>query len=236
MENQNIVKFSDSCLNLSLRQRDHFISAFPGKIVFGKCTPTGYINKNYFEFKLFELYKLYLAIFEIVKTFSDNSIVEKNLILSKAQYKYFVCVKKLMTMNSTETFQVASFVIEHNSEKVHELEFLDIDFNTFLYTLQKILPLSMCLSSFESFLFRIVAKESTKVIYGFQEEANCKTFVKSFLNKNKDEIDEMELKSVESIITFLTYYCEIILIAHKIQTLIDNSEERGNIAAIINTD
>ena len=235
MENKLFLKFSESCLNLSLRQKDHFISAFPGKIVFGKCTPNGYINKHYFEFELFELYKLYLAIFEIVKTFSDDTIIEKNLVLSKSDCDYFLSVKILVNENSSETNQVASFVIEHDSHKIHELEFLDVDLNTFLYTLEKIVPLSMCLSSLESLFFKTAAKESVKVIHGFQEDVNCKKCVQLFLNKNKEEIAEMELKSVESLITFLSYYCEIILIFHKLQSLIDNSQQRDNMAVIIST-
>ena len=76
---EEVLKFCDSCLNLSLRQKDHFISAFPGKIVFGKCNPLGYTKKKYFEFKIFDLYKLYLAIFDIIKYFSGETILEKQL-------------------------------------------------------------------------------------------------------------------------------------------------------------
>ena len=226
-------KFSDSCLNLSLRQKDHFISAFPGKIVFGKCTPTGYINKHYFEFQIFELYKLYLAIIDIIKNFSDDSTFEKHLILSKCNYNYFFSVE-ILNNNASESFQVANFGIEYNSEIIHEVTFLDNEFNTFLYTLEKIVPLSMCLSSIESFLFKTASKESAKVIYGFQEDENCMKFVKTFLSKNKEDINHMEMKSIDCLVTFLNYYSEIILIFHKLQSLINISDiEHGNIASVI---
>ena len=59
--------FVESCLNLALNKSSHFISAYPTKIVFGKCSPTGYITSKFFQFELFELYRLYCAIFDIVK-------------------------------------------------------------------------------------------------------------------------------------------------------------------------
>ena len=226
-------KFSDGCLNLSLRQKDHFISAFPGKIVFGKCSPFGYISKQYFEFKIFELYKLYSAIIDIIKNFSDDSSFEKHLILSKCDYNYCFCVK-ILSNDIGESFQVANLLIEHNNEILHEVNFLDSEFNAFLYTLEKIVPLSMCLSAIESFLFKSASKESAKVIYGFQEDKNCIQFVKSFLSTNKEELNNMEVKSVDCLVTFLNYYCEIILIFHKLQSLINGSDiELGNIASVI---
>ena len=230
---ETVLKFSDSCLNLSLRQKDHFISAFPGKIVFGKCNPLGYKKKEYFEFKIFDLYKLYLAIFDIIKYFSGDSILEKQLILSNQGFHYFFYVKMLTNENS-EDFQVASFAIEHNNEIVFEVSFLDIEFNTFLYTLEKIIPLSMCLSAIENALFKKASKESAKIIHGFREDLNCTQFVKNFFNNNQDEIQDMEIKSIDCLSTFLNYYCEIILIFHKLQSVINNAENPfDNMAAVL---
>ena len=109
-----------------------------------------------------------------------------------------------------------------------------MEFNTFLYTLEKIIPLSMCLSAIENALFKKATKESVKIIYGFREDLNCVKFVQNFFNNHHDEIQDMEIKSINCLSTFLNYYCEIILIFHKLQSVINNTENAfDNMAAVI---
>ena len=81
--------FDDSCLTLALNKSLNFVSAFPTKVVFGKCSPIGFMNHKCFQFQLNELFKLFLAIFEIVKIFALNIILEKQLVLSKFDQNYF---------------------------------------------------------------------------------------------------------------------------------------------------
>ena len=67
--------FSKSCLNLSLKKSNYFISAFPARLVFGQCSSIGYNKSQYFEFELFQLCSLYFVIFDIVNSFVQNKNV-----------------------------------------------------------------------------------------------------------------------------------------------------------------
>ena len=82
--------FSKSCLNLSLHKSDYFISAYPAKLIFGQCSPIGYKKSKYFEFELFQLYSLYIALFDIINSFAKNSLLEPQVVLSKNEQIYFV--------------------------------------------------------------------------------------------------------------------------------------------------
>ena len=119
-----MYKFSTNC----------FISAFPGKIVFGKCSPSGYNDLQYFEFAIFELYSLYLAIFDIVNNFSKKLSSEHQLLIAKENNTcYIFCVKTLTNLKN-EHYQAAYFAIENTSGIVFELIFTVTEFNEFLFT------------------------------------------------------------------------------------------------------
>ena len=85
---------SKSCLNLALKKTDFLMSSFPGKVIFGKCTPNAY-KKKYFEFELFSLCKLYLAIFDIIDHFANEKNLPQKLMLSNFEVNYFFSVKTL---------------------------------------------------------------------------------------------------------------------------------------------
>ena len=148
--------FVESCLNLALNKSSHFISAYPTKIVFGKCSPTGYITSKFFQFELFELYRLYCAIFDIVKFFALNNRIEKQLVLSKFDQNYFLDTK-VLCINGEEK-KVGVFGIEQLTEGsvVYELFFTDLELNNFIYALIKVIPSSLCLTSQELLLFQKV--------------------------------------------------------------------------------
>jgi hypothetical protein len=225
--------FGDSCLTLALNKSLHFLSAFPTKIVFGKCSPLGFLMSQCFQFQLNELFKLYFAIFEIVKYFAlNNTVFEKKLILSKFEQNYFV-VGKVLWINNEEK-KVGVFGIEQLSEEqngvCYELYFTDVELNDFTYALLKVIPSALCLKSRELLLFQKVAQESTKTIKCLRIEKNCEQFVKQFLKEISKEICEVSIYNLSS---FLNYYCEIILIFHKFQTLFNAEIRFDNIDIII---
>jgi hypothetical protein len=89
----------------------------------------------------------------------------------------------------------------------------------------------MCLNSNELLLFKVAAKKSVKEIYGFQQESKCVTFISNFF---KETQQNQYLFQLPQLATFLNYYCEIILIYHKLQDMVNyNDTQFGNIAAII---
>ena len=226
MEEEMDNKFSQSCLNLVLRNSEHFISAYPGKIVFGKTSPFGYKNFEYFEFQVFELYHLYLAIFDIIDNFAKSLTCDYKLLLAKNDINYAFSVKKLT--NFTEEYQVAHFIIEKESNIVFELSFSITDFDSFLYCLVKVIPSSLCLNNIEYCLFQKAAQEKLKTIHDFQEETKCYSFIERFLKEREDTQNQ----SVTNLVTFLSYYCEIIVIFHKIESLV-TKKPFDNLASII---
>ena len=136
MTDQSNCLFSESCINLVLRKSDHFISSFPGKIIFGKTTPVGYKAKQFFEFEVFQLYSLYLAIFDIIESFSKNQTLSSKLLLTKTDNSNYIFSVKTLT-NSIEEYQVAYFAIEEDSEVCFNIIFNNIEFETFLFALVK---------------------------------------------------------------------------------------------------
>jgi hypothetical protein len=225
--------FSDCCLNLALNKPLHFLSAFPTKIVFGKCSPIGFLKFQCFQFQLNELFKLYFAIFEIVKFFAkNNTVLEKKLILSKFDKNYYLDGKVLLINN--EEKKVGIFGIEQLSGEdnyvPYELFFTDIELNDFIYALLKVIPSALCLKSRELLLFQKAAQEVPKTIKCLRVEKNCEQFVKFFLKEISKEICEV---SIYNLTSFLNYYCEIILIFHKFQTLFNNEIQFDNIDTII---
>jgi hypothetical protein len=225
--------FRDSCLSLALNKSLHFLSAFPTKIIFGKCSPIGFLMAHCFQFQLDELFKLYFAIFEIVKYFALNdTVLQKQLILSKFEQNYFV-VGKVLWINNEEK-KVGVFGIEQLSEEhssiFYELHFTDLELNDFIYTLLKVIPSALCLKSRELLLFQKAAQESPKTIKSLRIEKNCEQFVKQFLKEINKENCEV---SVYNLANFLNYYCEIILIFHKFQTLFNGQIRFDNIDTII---
>jgi hypothetical protein len=225
--------FGESCLNLALNKSLHFISAFPTKIVFRKCSRSGYIKSNCFQYQHFEFHKLYCAIFEIVKFFAETTILEKQLILSKNGQNYFL-VGKILYINDIET-KVAVFGIEQLMEDkdfsvVFEFFFTDLELNAFIFALIKIIPSSLCLTSQEQILFHKASQESSKIIISLKEQNNSKQFVTKFVKSSSQGVQDI---SIYNLSTFLSYYCEIILIAHKIQTLLNSELKFDNLEIII---
>lgn len=232
--------FGESCLNLALNKSSHFISAYPTKIVFGKCSPTGYITSKFFQFELFELYKLYCAIFDIVNFFALSNRIEKQLVLSKFDQNYYLDTK-VLCINGEEK-KVGVFGIEQLTQDnlfsvVYEFFITDIELNDFVYALIKVIPSSLCLNSQELLLFQKATKETTKEIISFRGEIKSKLYVKTFLKDLQQDTSSKVLDVlIYNLCTFLTYYCEIILIAHKIQTLFNIELRFDHIDTIISKD
>ena len=135
--------------------------------------------------------------------------------------------------------KVGVFGIEQLTEGsvVYELFFTDVELNNFIYALIQVIPSSLCLTSQELLLFQKVTKETSKQIILLRGENKSKQYVKTFLKELKqDTSTEVQDVLIYNLCTFLTYYCEIILIAHKIQTLFNVELRFDNINTIISKD
>ena len=91
MEDREKCLFTESCINIILKETECFMSAFPSKIVFGQCSSNGYTSEKHFQFNLFELNKLYFCIFDTIKYFAEDSAIEiqNQLITTKLEQNYF---------------------------------------------------------------------------------------------------------------------------------------------------
>lgn len=216
---------SNSCLNLALKKTDYFMSAFPGKVVFGKCTPNAYKKKQFFEFEVFALYKLYLAIFDIIEHFANEKNLSHKLIQSNFQVNYFFSVKTVM--NYDKSLQIAQFGIEENDEITFQMFLTDTEMNSFIYTLVKIIPFILCMNPIEQQIFENASKQTVKEIYELKNEEKCGLFARNFLT----QINKIENHAQLTI--FLNYYCEIILVFQKLKSLINEEIEFDNVAAIV---
>ena len=192
MTEESNALFSESCINLVLRKSDHFISAFPSKIVFGKTNPFGYKTGQFFEFEVFQLYSLYLAIFDIIDSFSKSILLSNKLLLIKNEKLNYIFSVKTLT-NSVEVYQVAHFAIEEDSQISFYIFFNTVEFESFVFALVKIIPSALCLNSTELLLFHSAAKESAKTIHGFQEECESNKFVMRFFNDSFNHAKKKEI-------------------------------------------
>ena len=201
------------------------MSSFPGKVIFGKCTPNAYKKKQYFEFELFSLCKLYLAIFDIIDHFANEKNLPQKLMLSNFEVNYFFSVKTLMHYD--QSVQIAQFGIEENDEIIFDLFLTDTELNSFIYTLVKIIPFSFCFNSIERQIFEKASKLTVQEIYEFKEEQKCAQFATKILT----EINQIKYHAQLTI--FVNYYCEIILVYRKLKSLINEELEFDNVGAII---
>lgn len=229
MEQENCHLFCESILSLALEKTDHFISAFPGKLLFGKCSCGGYKKNSFFEFEVFTFYKLYLAIFDIIRSFANNTNLSQQLILSKSdpeEVNYFFSVKTLYRLE--KSIQVLEFGIEKNSEIVYEFFLNENELNFFIYSLVKIIPLCICLNSTELLVFKRASSLTVHEIKLFEKENKCSGFVKQLLKETKEDQSLSNQVSV-----FLNYYFEIVLVYHKLESLVNYDMTFDNVASIL---
>lgn len=224
--------FAESCINLVLKQSDYFMSAFPSKIVFGQCLSNGYKKTKHFQFNVFELNKLYFSIFDTIKNFVENtrSEISNQLIATKFEQNYFFSTKTLLYENNPCKVVVFGIEDTRKNEICFEFKMSKIELNNFISVLVKVIPSSLCLNEFELLLFQKASEESASHIKMFKDESFSKEFVKKVAATMGNLISDQLLYNLS---TLITYYCEIILIYHKFQSLIDHNEESDNIVAIL---
>lgn len=231
-ENNENCLFSDSCINLLLKLSNNFISAFPGKVVFGKCSPIGYKKLQHFQFDIFELNKLYFSIFDTVKFFANNEecVMSNQLILSKYDQNYFFSTKIVLHNNSPSKIVVFGIESTVTSTITYEILMSESELNLFISALVKVIPSALCLNSNELFLFNKASKETATTIKSLKEDFNTTAYIKKIVTQNNLCFSDQLLYNLS---IFLNYNCEIILIFHKFQTLIHEQVESDNIALIL---
>ena len=106
----------------------------------------------------------------------------------------------------------------------------EIELNYFLLSLVKVLPSTLCLNTIELLMFHKASIESATTIQSLKNDAFALNYIQKILTETKMKLCEQTLNNLS---ISLSYNCEIILIFHKFQTLIDVENESDNIALIL---
>ena len=194
-----------SCKTTVLKKCDIFISAFPGKVIFGHIVEDNYPKLQYFQFFHFQLFKLYLSLVEII----NNSITEESSEIKKTdliiklsdEVSYFWIIE-------IGDIQLIQFVLEFKNIINYKLSFTLDQLNDFIYCLSvSILP-CLCLKHLErDFLEYITEQEISKILNDTKD--NFILLLNDFKLKQNIRID---LISQANLADLIPYYKELIII------------------------
>ena len=222
MEEKDELKLEDSCKTIILKQHTIFLSAYPGKIVFGESTQTGYQHLKYFQFNHFQILELYIAIVNILKYLvSDNNPeCEKGLILKISVNQVYFWLCKRIHLNNIES-KVVKIAIEYGSECVYEITFNFEQLNYLINGISTSILPCLCLKNIERQFFSYASEETSSEIIKLMNFENCHKLLNNFEIKNNIKIEKIIQRNM---IDNLIYYNETILLLHKFNSL-KNAEQ-----------
>ena len=225
------LDFENSCKTIISKKSSVFISAFPGKLVFGEVNCKGFIKSKYFQLLHFELFYLYSNFLNIIKFLvreEDNE--DKGLILSKDDVAYYWCGKKVVENNKPK--KVIIFIQEYKFETNFELFFDEEQFNDFIKCISETILACLCLKPIEKAFFEFITKENTTVIVSLKNQKKCKTILEKFKKSTNLKISSI---LEPNLIDLVNYYIEILIIAQKLKTMFNSecSNEDLRISALL---
>jgi hypothetical protein len=210
-------KFSNSLQTLALLKAPNFMSAFPGKIIFGEANCKGYVTNNFFVFDHGSLIKLYNSIVEITKFLtSNNERQSTKSILDNENISYF-WVGKTLHKSATNNFEkLIIFAIEDNGERTFELRFSIPELDNFYCALTRSILMILCLKDIQyDLMYNASLLTIDNILLLKSDRKRAKQFVlttfTSLLNDNEF--------NVSNCIELLHYYNDILVITHKLSQL-----------------
>jgi hypothetical protein len=209
------LPFNKSCYTSVLKVFSVFISAYPGFIVFGKTLTKSYKEKSYFKFSPFELYKLYIAIIQILNFFTgENPQIKGGLILerNKSHKIVYFWDSAIFVIDGKEEKYV-SFGIE-TKECVTKIDMTLSELHNFIQALKSTILISLCLTNFENELIICASSLDLVNLKKLKNYGDTKDFVVKFMKKHNNYDDET-FKFAQLII----YYFDIILLLHKFSSM-----------------
>ena len=222
MNMEENLNFVESCQTIALPKKDTFISAFPGKIVFGEINHCGFKYNKCFIFFYYEVIDLYLSILQIITFFSTHSesTEEKGTVITKSFELVYYWIGKTVTIDECEQ-KVVKIGIQYKDEIAYELILTSTDLNNLILCLPQVIFSSLCLKSVERRSIEFASEQSTSIVASLNDINKCKKFI-----QEKLDIDCV----VESnIIDLFLYYHELILIIHKLKSLFNKKMKKSNI-------
>jgi hypothetical protein len=223
--------FLDTCQTVCLKKSDVFLSSFPGKIVFGEPSSTGFSKLRSFQFKHHEFFNLYLALVQIVQFFANNENTEEKgpILIQDEKIVYFWCGKNVLQGNDVK--KIVKFGIECDFNIVFEVILDSEQFNELVSVFSKLMFSCLCLKSFEKeFLENLTNELTITNLVELQAKENQKSILKKTkLNKIVNSINEQNL------LDLVLYYNEFLILFKKIKSLIySDILELNRIEAILN--
>ena len=197
--------FSESRLTLPLNQNEMFISAYYGKLVFGKSLKNGLYHK-YFVFEICDISTFYNSLLKVVKFFAGSTTL-KELIQNKNETIYFLTSKQV---NITEKF--ISFAIEENSTTTFEMLLSQADFNRFIEAISNVLWHCLCAKDDQLLKLKIISSLPVTNLLALKDTKK----MQEFLKKNCNDCSENF-----TIIVLFEYHLDIIIMLHNLRSLIN---------------
>lgn len=201
-------------LTLLLRNGS-FCAAFNGFIGFGQV-----INKQFMPSKCFvierkEYYLFFITFLQIAKAINGQSDVKKNAFLKKKNLTYFWEVRD-NEVSEEELVIVLSIVVQE--EVIFSIEFNLSEVNEFTLTIRRLIIPSLNVKPDESIILEMALQESIEQIESFKNETNCKEFLQKKLTEDKND-------SFNALCILIMHYRDIIMLLHKLNSLICFEEE-----------
>ena len=215
-----------SCLTIALKKDFCFISSFPGFLTFGFVTKNHYKRNKFFQFSHFELSKLYSAILKMIHFMADNTDnIEKSEVLTK---QIDNCnVRYLIVGVSNAKEKIVKFCLEANLESF-DLPLTYFELNDFLNTLTDIIIGCLCLTSIEKEMIQNIIVQPLEDLITFQNFLHAKKYLTTMYDGKS-----VCLSSIENMSTILVHYHFIVIIVHKLKSLVNPELFLQNIDEIL---
>ncbi len=213
-EKLSTLSFKNSSYTTVLKVFSVFMSAYPGYIVFGKTYTQSYQENSYFKFSPFEVYKLYIAIIQILKFFTEEDPqIKQALILERSKCFKIVYFwdSTILRINEKEE-KFISFGIE-TEESISKINMTLVELHNFITALKSTVLISLCLTNFETEVLINASNLDLAALKKLNNYRDTKVFVNKYVKNNSDNEDSFKLTQL------IIYYYDIIIIIHKFTTM-----------------
>jgi len=201
------ILISDALLNISLLREDFFLSAFPGKVVFGEILEYNYPILKSFVICRSEYINFYKSIEDIVTVIASNSVLtqdETGLVLSKDSCQYMWLVKKDLTY-------VIFRIIDNTSSVCYAAPFTLNEFHNLLEIFSEILLSSLLLNNNAYKILKKICNLSLKEIVKYCEKPSL--YLKNHCDENFISIE------IPNLCILIKNSTDVIIITHKLSKL-----------------
>jgi hypothetical protein len=219
-ESLSELHFNKSLQTKVLRKLSVFLSAYPGYIVFGQTYTKFYSQGRYFKFSVFELYKLYTAIIQILTYLTEEKpIITKGLILERdksAKIVYYWRGISLVIDNIEEKF--FAFGIENKNDQNEEIKMNLLEVHNFIQCLKSTITICLCLNNIESEIFLAASNLEINRIIKLKAYKERKNFVSNFLAE-ETSYSQSDLQDSFKFTELLSYYFDIVILLNKLSSM-----------------